>query len=147
MASPRALVLSPMLQIPSRAITINRALPRVQSYNYHPYKSHNFGSIKTNSSLPNLSFLRRFFSASPAQEIMASQGKTKAQAIIDENPVGEFAPLTTDLVLNLANCQPAVFSKSYCPYCKATKALLSEQGAKYYSIELDQVRKFTQSRI
>ncbi|KAI9724644.1 MAG: hypothetical protein M1828_003513 [Chrysothrix sp. TS-e1954] len=46
--------------------------------------------------------------------------KTKAQGIIDENAV-------------------AVFSKSYCPYCKATKALLSEQGAKAYIIELDQV--------
>ncbi|KFY17506.1 hypothetical protein V491_04977 [Pseudogymnoascus sp. VKM F-3775] len=51
---------------------------------------------------------------------MAAQAKIKAQAIIDENPV-------------------AVFSKSYCPYCKATKALLNEKGAKFYSIELDQV--------
>jgi len=33
----------------------------------------------------------------------------------------------------------AVFSKSYCPYCKATKSLLSEMGAKAYVIELDQV--------
>ncbi|KAK0123558.1 hypothetical protein ONS96_010537 [Cadophora gregata f. sp. sojae] len=49
-----------------------------------------------------------------------SAAKTKAQQIIDENAV-------------------AVFSKSYCPYCKATKALLTELGAKYYSIELDQV--------
>lgn len=37
-------------------------------------------------------------------------------------------------------CTPiAVFSKSYCPYCRATKSLLSELGAKYYAIELDQV--------
>jgi len=49
-----------------------------------------------------------------------SAAKTKAQGIIDENAV-------------------AVFSKSYCPYCKATKSLLSELGAKYYTIELDQV--------
>ncbi|TVY19778.1 Glutaredoxin [Lachnellula arida] len=49
-----------------------------------------------------------------------SAAKTKAQNIIDENAV-------------------AVFSKSYCPYCKATKSLLSELGAKYYTIELDQV--------
>jgi len=49
-----------------------------------------------------------------------SAAKTKAQGIIDDNAV-------------------AVFSKSYCPYCKATKSLLSELGAKYYSIELDQV--------
>lgn len=38
-----------------------------------------------------------------------------------------------------ANCITAVFSKSYCPYCRATKALLTEMGAKYYAIELDQV--------
>ncbi|KAF2230967.1 putative glutaredoxin Grx1 [Viridothelium virens] len=49
-----------------------------------------------------------------------SAAKTKAQGIIDDNSV-------------------AVFSKSYCPYCKATKALLSEMGAKPYIIELDQV--------
>ncbi|KAK5132607.1 hypothetical protein LTR08_008806 [Meristemomyces frigidus] len=46
--------------------------------------------------------------------------RTKAQGIIDDNAV-------------------AVFSKSYCPYCKATKSLLSEMGAKAYIIELDQV--------
>ena len=33
----------------------------------------------------------------------------------------------------------AVFSKSWCPYCKATKALLSEMGAKFEVTELDQV--------
>jgi glutaredoxin 3 len=49
-----------------------------------------------------------------------SAAKTKAQSIIDDNAV-------------------AVFSKSYCPFCKASKALLSELGAKYYTIELDQV--------
>jgi len=37
----------------------------------------------------------------------------------------------------------AVFSKSYCPYCKATKALLDGFGAKYFIIELDQVGVFT----
>ncbi|KAK3622818.1 Glutaredoxin [Elasticomyces elasticus] len=46
--------------------------------------------------------------------------KTKAQDIIDNNAV-------------------AVFSKSWCPYCKATKSLLSEMGAKAYILELDQV--------
>ncbi|KAK0609823.1 Glutaredoxin [Lasiodiplodia hormozganensis] len=49
-----------------------------------------------------------------------SAAKTKAQGIIDDNAV-------------------AVFSKSYCPYCRATKSLLSELGAKYYAIELDQI--------
>ncbi|KAL8863697.1 MAG: hypothetical protein Q9178_000380 [Gyalolechia marmorata] len=49
-----------------------------------------------------------------------SAAKTKAQNIIDENAV-------------------AVFSKSYCPYCTASKTLLSELGAKFYVIEMDQV--------
>jgi len=49
-----------------------------------------------------------------------SAAKTKAEKIIDENAV-------------------AVFSKSFCPYCKATKATLDDLGAKYFSIELDQV--------
>ncbi|KAG9229050.1 putative glutaredoxin [Amylocarpus encephaloides] len=49
-----------------------------------------------------------------------SAAKTKAQNIIEENPV-------------------AVFAKSYCPYCKATRSLLDEMGAKYYAIDLDQV--------
>ncbi|KAI4614418.1 uncharacterized protein J4E88_000174 [Alternaria novae-zelandiae] len=49
-----------------------------------------------------------------------SATKTKVQSIIDENPV-------------------AVFSKSYCPYCRQAKQLLSDSGAKFYAIELDQV--------
>ncbi|KAI9683212.1 MAG: hypothetical protein M1820_010923, partial [Bogoriella megaspora] len=49
-----------------------------------------------------------------------SAAKTKAQGIIDDNAV-------------------AVFSKSWCPHCKATKELLSSLGAKSYIIELDQV--------
>jgi len=49
-----------------------------------------------------------------------SAAKVKAEQIIDENAV-------------------AVFSKSWCPYCKASKALLTELGAKFYTIELDQV--------
>jgi glutaredoxin 3 len=53
-----------------------------------------------------------------------SAAKTKAQGIIDDNAV-------------------AVFSKSYCPYCKATKATLSELGAKFYTIELDQVGTYS----
>ncbi|KAL2866714.1 glutaredoxin [Aspergillus lucknowensis] len=48
-----------------------------------------------------------------------SAAKTKAQTIIDENGV-------------------VVFSKSYCPYCRASKSLLTDLGAKYYTLELDQ---------
>ena len=53
-----------------------------------------------------------------------SATKTKVQSIIDENPV-------------------AVFSKSYCPYCRQAKQLLSDKGAKFYAIELDQVGTYT----
>ncbi|KAK6544453.1 hypothetical protein TWF694_001148 [Orbilia ellipsospora] len=49
-----------------------------------------------------------------------SPAKDKAQKFIDENPV-------------------AVFSKSYCPYCKASKALLTETNANFTVMELDQV--------
>ncbi|KAI9833006.1 MAG: hypothetical protein M1819_003838 [Sarea resinae] len=49
-----------------------------------------------------------------------SAAKTKAQNIIDNNPI-------------------AVFSKSYCPYCKQTKQTLSEFGAKPYILELDEI--------
>lgn len=67
-----------------------------------------------------MSFLRRFFSSTPiSPEIMAS-AKQKAQQIIDDNAV-------------------AVFSKSYCPYCTASKQLLSSLDAKVYTIELDKV--------
>lgn len=51
-----------------------------------------------------------------------SAAKVKAQQIIDENAV-------------------VVFSKSYCPYCRATKSLLNEKHAKYFLMELDQVGK------
>jgi thiol-disulfide isomerase/thioredoxin len=50
---------------------------------------------------------------------MAS-AKVKAQTIIDENGA-------------------VVFSKSYCPYCKASKSLLSELGANFKVLELDQI--------
>ncbi|KAI1197636.1 glutaredoxin 3 [Nemania serpens] len=49
-----------------------------------------------------------------------SAAKAKAQKIIEENAV-------------------AVFSKSYCPHCNATKRLLDSVGAKYHLVELDQV--------
>jgi len=51
-----------------------------------------------------------------------SAAKQKAQQIIDSNGV-------------------VVFSKSYCPYCKATKTLLDGKHAKYFLMELDQVGK------
>jgi len=49
-----------------------------------------------------------------------SAAKVKAQKIIDENGV-------------------VVFSKSYCPYCKSTKSLLTGLNAPFFVLELDQV--------
>merc|ERR1711941_110788 len=69
---------------------------------------------------PKTDFLRSFFGGRSASPNTIMAAKTKAQDIIDNNSV-------------------AVFSKSYCPYCKATKSLLSEAGAKAYILELDQI--------
>ncbi|KAI5792458.1 thioredoxin-like protein [Peziza echinospora] len=51
---------------------------------------------------------------------MSAAAKTKVQKLIDENAV-------------------VVFSKSYCPYCKASKATLTELGVKFVALELDQL--------
>lgn len=34
-----------------------------------------------------------------------------------------------------------MFSKSYCPYCNASKRLLNERGVEYKVVELDQIDK------
>ncbi|KAI1452427.1 putative glutaredoxin [Annulohypoxylon moriforme] len=62
--------------------------------------------------------IRRFFSSPITSQVMAD-AKTKAQGIIDENAV-------------------AVFSKTFCPYCSASKRLLDSLGAKYKLVELDE---------
>ncbi|KAI9045768.1 glutaredoxin [Aspergillus affinis] len=49
-----------------------------------------------------------------------SAAKTKAQSYINENGV-------------------VVFSKSYCPYCHASKKLLNELGAKFAVVELNEL--------
>ena len=71
-----------------------------------------------------------------------SAAKTKAQKIIDENAVGMDArPFRFSE--KYSHCDIlAVFSKSYCPYCRATKQTLSDMGANFYAIELDQVGTF-----
>lgn len=96
----------------------------ISSLESRPIHNHRLDFTSTNThriQLPTINFIRSIFagarSASP-NTVMAA--KTKAQDIIDNNSV-------------------AVFSKSYCPYCKATKSLLSEMGAKPFIIELDQV--------
>jgi glutaredoxin len=53
--------------------------------------------------------------------------REKAQKIIDENSV-------------------VVFSKSYCPYCRASKSLLNEKHAKYFLMELDEVGTCTSNK-
>jgi thiol-disulfide isomerase/thioredoxin len=74
--------------------------------------------------LPTISFIfQRLFGsfAAPSPAAM-SAAKTKAQTLINENGV-------------------VVFSKSYCPYCTATKKLLNELGANFTALELDQIGK------
>ncbi|KAG0634296.1 thioredoxin-like protein [Tuber brumale] len=51
---------------------------------------------------------------------MSATAVQKVQTIIDEHAV-------------------ALFSKYYCPHCRASKQALTEAGAKFYVIELDQV--------
>ena len=89
--------------------------------------------------MPIISFLRRLFT-SRANPVAMAAAKTKVQSIIDENAVGrlQFWSLSGDDQCN-TDLHAAVFSKSYCPYCKASKQLLSESGAKAYIVEMDQV--------
>ncbi|KAB8236389.1 uncharacterized protein BDW43DRAFT_298459 [Aspergillus alliaceus] len=70
--------------------------------------------------LPTISsiFTRLFGSFAGPSPAAMSAAKTKAQNIINENAV-------------------VVFSKSYCPYCVASKKLLNDLKAKYVAIELD----------
>jgi len=51
---------------------------------------------------------------------MSTTAQQKVQAIINENPV-------------------AIFSKSYCPYCRASKEAFADAGANPFVVELDQV--------
>lgn len=71
---------------------------------------------------PTISFIfkRLFGSFGGPSPAAMSAAKTKAQTIINENGV-------------------VVFSKSYCPYCNASKQLLKQLGANFTALELDQI--------
>ncbi|KAL2111309.1 hypothetical protein VUR80DRAFT_10263 [Thermomyces stellatus] len=64
-----------------------------------------------------MSFFKRFFSTS---SFNMEQTKHKVEGLIDQSKV-------------------VVFSKSYCPFCNATKSTLSSLGAEYTVYELDQL--------
>ncbi|KAL2279796.1 hypothetical protein FJTKL_13164 [Diaporthe vaccinii] len=66
-----------------------------------------------------MSFIRRFFSGFSSPPITMEAAKTKAQSLIDENAV-------------------MVFSKSYCPYCRASKKTLQSAGAQFKVYELNE---------
>ncbi|KAM3484087.1 hypothetical protein MY8738_002526 [Beauveria namnaoensis] len=78
---------------------------------------------------------------------MASQ---KAQKLIDENPVSKSLPPPPPTQARLPTSMPSypsmcyanlcymVFSKSYCPYCKSTKSMLSSLDANPKIVELDE---------
>ena len=69
-----------------------------------------------------MSFLRRFFTTSP--NITMDAARTKAQQLIDDNAV-------------------IVFSKTTCGYCRNTKKILDNLGAKYQHYELNQEGQFS----
>ncbi|KAG7116391.1 Glutaredoxin-2 like protein [Verticillium longisporum] len=93
-----------------RSPSTKRLVPHI----YPPYRGH----LRRQHVYPSkpMSFFRRFFSAAPA--INMSQAKETVQKYIDDNAV-------------------VVFSKTYCPYCKATKQTLKDLGADFLTVELD----------
>lgn len=89
-----------------------------------PLPTLNTATIASSIFGPLRNSIRSIFSFPPATSPAAmSAAKQKAQKIVDENSV-------------------VVFSKSYCPYCRASKALLNEKHAKYFLMELDEVGEF-----
>lgn len=66
----------------------------------------------------SFSLIRRFFSGVSTTNMSAAL-KEKTESLIKDNAV-------------------MVFSKSYCPYCKATKKTLDNAGAKYTVYELNE---------
>ncbi|ORY84123.1 thioredoxin-like protein [Leucosporidium creatinivorum] len=79
--------------------------------------SHNSTRLKFNSSRPISSSAASLFNQSSTAKMSA---KSSVESLIAENHI-------------------AVFSKSYCPYCKKTKDLLASLGEKYAVVELDQI--------
>ncbi|RMZ91409.1 hypothetical protein DV736_g1353, partial [Chaetothyriales sp. CBS 134916] len=104
-----------------RAPTTISAQPSTYRYYATHLLRHNphFNTVKLSFLNPIRSSIRSFFSAPTISAAAMSAAKQKAQKIIDENGV-------------------VVFSKSYCPHCRATKSLLNEKHAKYYLLELDE---------
>ncbi|KAF2712851.1 glutaredoxin [Pleomassaria siparia CBS 279.74] len=109
-------------QLPSRTLLSTASLFQISSVPRTPLSQSNCLQTLQHQGLhpptATISFLRSLFTRASPTNMSAT--KTKVQSIIDENAV-------------------AVFSKSYCPYCNAAKQLLSDSGAKFYAIELDQV--------
>mmetsp|Transcript_1071 Transcript_1071/g.1225 ORF Transcript_1071/g.1225 Transcript_1071/m.1225 type:complete len:126 (-) Transcript_1071:25-402(-) len=53
--------------------------------------------------------------------------------------VAEKEDLTASIKKMIADNDVMVFSKSYCPYCRATKQIFNNIGAKFKVLELDEV--------
>ena len=120
---------------------------RLPTHTNELYSRNSFSCITS----PSTSFLNRFFSSTPRNPAMAAAAKTKVQGLIDQYPIGtmtaEEFPLLSPYGLCKAQTQTqlltgylVVFSKTYCPYCKATKSLLAEKvkdKSKLHIIELD----------
>jgi len=81
---------------------------------------------------------------------MSTVAQQKVQAIINENPVGmqltfipsfhiSPCPFSHSMFANRGVIGIVIFSKSYCPYCRASKETLTEAGATFFVVELDKV--------
>lgn len=88
-----------------------------------------------------MNFIRSFFTSAARLSPEAKMANVKeVERIINNNNVGMFllslcptryTDFGTDSILKV------VFSKTWCPYCKATKAALNEIKANYEVVELD----------
>ncbi|KAF7563598.1 hypothetical protein G7046_g497 [Stylonectria norvegica] len=67
-----------------------------------------------------MNFFRSFFSTRPVSPGTMADASKKIQEIINDHNV-------------------VVFSKSYCPYCRQTKQVLSSLDAEFETVELDQI--------
>lgn len=86
-----------------------------------------------------MNVFRRFFSSIPSTSM--ANATAKAQQVINDNAVGKFCPAenpaSSVIRLLTTPCASVVFSKSYCPYCAATKSLLSSLDVDPTVLELD----------
>lgn len=95
-----------------------------------------------------MNFIRSFFTSAVRLSPEAKMANVKeVERIINNNNVGMFfcspQPLHLTHRPRLTKFQIVVFSKTWCPYCKAAKAALNESKANYEVVELDNRSTFS----